>query len=89
MAVEGAEACSCKFEAMEAGVKRYRFKLADCAAIVDELELWTGAAFFRVKGLTNGWTYSTRRSGAALKDLVPTRYSGCAMDDKRADLIEE
>jgi hypothetical protein len=30
--------CCCKFEAMEGGVKRYRFKLADCAAIVDELE---------------------------------------------------
>jgi hypothetical protein len=24
--------------AMEGGVKRYRFKLADCAAIVDELD---------------------------------------------------
>jgi hypothetical protein len=31
--------------------------------------LWTGAAFFRVEGLTNAWTYSPRRSGAALKDM--------------------
>jgi hypothetical protein len=30
--------CSCKFEAMESGVKRYRVKLADCTAIVDELD---------------------------------------------------
>jgi hypothetical protein len=30
--------CCCKFEAMEGGVKRYRFKLANCAAIVDELD---------------------------------------------------
>jgi hypothetical protein len=28
--------CCCKFEAMESGIKRYRFKLADCAAIVEE-----------------------------------------------------
>jgi hypothetical protein len=33
------------------------------------LMLWTGAGFFRVKGSTNAWTYSTRRSGAALKDM--------------------
>jgi hypothetical protein len=58
--------CCCKFEAMEDGVKRYKFKLVDCAAIVDELD--AGAAFFRVEGLTNAWTYSTRWSGAALKD---------------------
>jgi hypothetical protein len=43
---------SCKFEAMEGGVKQYRFKLADCVAIVDEL----GAAFYRVDGSTNAWT---------------------------------
>jgi hypothetical protein len=30
--------CCCKFEAMEGGVKRYRFKLVDCAAIVDEID---------------------------------------------------
>jgi hypothetical protein len=30
--------CCCKFEAKEGGVKRYSFKLADCAAIVDELD---------------------------------------------------
>jgi hypothetical protein len=29
--------CYCKFEAIEGGVKRYRFKLADYVAIVDEL----------------------------------------------------
>jgi hypothetical protein len=30
--------CCCKFEAIEGGVKRYRFKLADCVVIVDELD---------------------------------------------------
>jgi hypothetical protein len=30
--------CCGKFEAMEGGVKRYRFKLVDCAVIVDELD---------------------------------------------------
>jgi hypothetical protein len=30
--------CCCKFEPLEGGVKRYRFKLAECAAIVDELD---------------------------------------------------
>jgi hypothetical protein len=39
---------------MEGGVKRYRFKLVDCAAIVGELDA-VGC--------------STRRSGAALKDI--------------------
>jgi hypothetical protein len=31
------------------------------------LMLWTGVAFFRAEGLTNAYTYSTRRSRAALK----------------------
>jgi hypothetical protein len=33
------------------------------------LMVWTGAAFFRVEESTNAWTYSTIRSGAALKDM--------------------
>jgi hypothetical protein len=68
MAVEGAQtpllnlnrhhkANKIDMEAMKGGVKRNRFKLADFAV------------FFRVEGLTNAWTYSTRRSGAALKDM--------------------
>jgi hypothetical protein len=48
MVVEGAEACCCKFKAMKGGVKRYRFKMANCAAIVDELD-----AFLRLEGSTN------------------------------------
>jgi hypothetical protein len=36
----------CKFEAMEGGVKRYRFKLVDCAAIVDELDAVDWCSFF-------------------------------------------
>jgi hypothetical protein len=39
---------SCKFEAMEGGIKRYMFKLANCVAIVDEL----GVAFYQVDGST-------------------------------------
>jgi hypothetical protein len=34
-----------------------------------KLMLWTGETFFRVEGSTNAWNYSTRRSGAALKDM--------------------
>jgi hypothetical protein len=45
------------------------------------LMLWTGAAFSRVEGSTNAWTYSTRRSGAALKDMrlrdIPAVNKNC------------
>jgi hypothetical protein len=33
------------------------------------LMLWTGAVYFRAEGSTNAWTYSMRRSEAALKDM--------------------
>jgi hypothetical protein len=39
--------CCCNFEAMEGGVKLYRFKLADRAAIVDELDAVDWCSFFR------------------------------------------
>jgi hypothetical protein len=43
--------------------------------------LWTDAAFFWVEGSTNAWTYSTRRSGAALKDMclgdIPAVNKNC------------
>jgi hypothetical protein len=61
--------CCCKFEAMEGGFKRYKFKLADCAAIVDELDAVDWCSLFSGREVTNAWTYSTRRSGAALKDM--------------------
>jgi hypothetical protein len=56
--------CCFKFEAME--FKRYRFKLTDCAAIVDELDAVNWCILFRVEGSTNAWTNSTRRSEARL-----------------------
>jgi hypothetical protein len=31
--------------------------------------LWTGATSFQVEGSTNPWTYSMRRSVAALRDI--------------------
>jgi hypothetical protein len=30
--------CSCEFEAMASRIQRYMFKMADCAAIVNELD---------------------------------------------------
>jgi hypothetical protein len=33
------------------------------------LMLWTGAVCFRAEGSTNAWTYYTRRSEAALKEM--------------------
>jgi hypothetical protein len=47
---------------MEGGVKRYRFELADCAAIVDELD--PVDLFYETV-----WSYFERH--------VPTKYSGC------------
>jgi hypothetical protein len=43
--------CCCKFEAMESGVKRYRFKLVDCAAIVDELDAVEWCSLFSGRGV--------------------------------------
>jgi hypothetical protein len=54
---------------MESGVKRYRFQLADSAAIVDELDAVDWYSLFRLEGSTNVWAYSTIRSGAALKNM--------------------
>jgi hypothetical protein len=50
--------CYCKFEAMKGGVKRYRFKLAFCAAIVDDFDDVDWCSFFRVEGSTNALTYT-------------------------------
>jgi hypothetical protein len=63
--------CSCNVDAIKGGVKRYRFKLVDCVAIVDELDAvdWC-SFFFRVEGSTNAWTYSTKWSGAAFEDMM-------------------
>jgi hypothetical protein len=43
--------CCCKFEAMEGGVKRYRFKLADLAAIVDKLDSVDWCSLFSGRGV--------------------------------------
>jgi hypothetical protein len=54
--------------------------------------LWTGAAFFQVEESTNAWTCSTRRLGAALKDMCLRdilAVNKTAMDDERAEVIEE
>jgi hypothetical protein len=53
---------------MEGGVKRYRFKLAGCGAIVDKLDVVDWCSLIS-EGSTNAWTYYTRRSEAALKDM--------------------
>jgi hypothetical protein len=69
--------CCCKFEVMEGGVKCNRFKLADCAAIVDELDTVDWCSFFSGRGVDQSvdlfcetvWSYFERH--------VSTRYSGC------------
>jgi hypothetical protein len=38
--------CCCKVDAIKGGVKRYRFKLVDCVAIVDELDAVDWCSFF-------------------------------------------
>jgi hypothetical protein len=43
--------CCCKFEAMEGGVNRYRFKLVDFAAIVDELDAMDWCSLFSGRGV--------------------------------------
>jgi hypothetical protein len=40
-----------KFEVMKGGVKRYRFKLADCAAIKDELDAVDWCSLFLGRGV--------------------------------------
>jgi hypothetical protein len=68
--------CCCKFEAMESGVKRYRFKLEDCAAIVDELDAVDWCSLFSDNGVDQcvDLFYKTVWS---FERHVPTRYSGC------------
>jgi hypothetical protein len=79
--------CCCKFEAMESGVKRYRFKLADCAAIVDELDAVDWCSLFSGRGVDQCvdlfyetvWNCFERY----VKDMKNWHI------DERADLIKE
>jgi hypothetical protein len=71
MAVEGAETPLLKLDRHH---KAYEIEMQICSCKFEairqlwmNLMLWTGAAFSRVERSINAWTYSTRRSGAALK----------------------
>jgi hypothetical protein len=70
--------CCYKFEAMMGYVKRYKFKL--------DAVNW--CSLFCVEGLTNAWTYSTRQSGAALKDIC-LRDILAAIDNCECERLRE
>jgi hypothetical protein len=69
--------CCCKFEAMESGVKRYWFKLADCAAIVDELDAVDWYSLFSGRGVDKCVDLFYETVWSCFERHVPTRYSGC------------
>jgi hypothetical protein len=88
MAVEGAETpllkldhhhtdrC-CKFGAMEGDVKCYRFKLTDCAAIMDELDAVDWCSHFSGRGLDECVDLFYEMVWSCFERHVPARYSGC------------
>jgi hypothetical protein len=63
---------------MEGGVKRYRFKLADCAAIVDELDAVDWCSIFSGRGVDQcvELFYETVWTTVWFERHVPTKYSG-------------
>jgi hypothetical protein len=69
--------CCCKFEAMEGGVKRYRFKLADCGAIVDELDAVKWCSLFSGRGVDQCVDLFYETVWSCFERHVPTRYSDC------------
>jgi hypothetical protein len=60
--------CCCKFEVMVVSIATGSI-WRTVRRLWMNLMLRTGAAIFQVEGSTNAWTYSTRRSGASLKDM--------------------
>jgi hypothetical protein len=69
--------CCCKFEVMEGGVKRYRFKLADCAAIVDKLDAVDWCTLFSGRGVNQCVDLFYETVWSCFETHVPTRNSGC------------
>jgi hypothetical protein len=65
--------CCCKFEAMEGGVKCYRFELVICAAIVDAVD-WCSHLSDREVDQCVDLFYETGCS--CFERHVPTRYAG-------------
>jgi hypothetical protein len=62
----------CKFEATECGVKRYRFKLMECAAIVDELGAVDWCSLFSDRGFDQcvDLFYDTTLKDMCLRDIL-------------------
>jgi hypothetical protein len=69
--------CSCKFEAMESGFKLYRFILADCTAIVDELDVVDWCSLFSGRGVDQCVDLFYEMVWSCFERHVLTRYSGC------------
>jgi hypothetical protein len=77
---------------MEGGVKRYRFKLVDCVAIVDEFDAVDWCSLFSSRGVDQCVDLFYEVVWSCFERHLPTRYlavNKTAMDDERADLIEE
>jgi hypothetical protein len=81
------QVCCCKFEAMKGGVKRYRIKLVDCAASVDELDAVNCCSLFSGKGVKQCVDIYYETVGSCFERHVPTRYSGC--EQKRPWMTKE
>jgi hypothetical protein len=69
--------CCCKFEAMKGGVKRYRFKLAKCGAIVDELDAVDWCNLFSGRGVDQCVDLFYEKVWSCFERNMPTKYSGC------------
>jgi hypothetical protein len=63
--------CCCEFEAMESRSQRYMFRMADCAAILNELDEVDWFSLFAGKRWIVASTCSTSWYGAAFKVMYP------------------
>jgi hypothetical protein len=62
---------------MEGGVKRHRFKLTDCVAIMDELDAVDWCSFFSGRGVDQCVDLFYGTVWSCFERHLPTRYSGC------------
>jgi hypothetical protein len=69
--------CCCKFEAIEGGVKHYRFKLEDCAVIVNKFDAVDWCSFFSGGGVDQCVDLFYETVWSCFERHVPTRYFGC------------
>jgi hypothetical protein len=74
----------CEFEAMESRTQRYLFRMADCAAIVNELEWITG----ELSCLKNKKTKAAKRSNANKKRFLEDEtIDDCEREQLRGEFL--